>query len=264
MWAAALGSIAGSLIDGLVSKNNADNNIKMQKQFAQQGIQWKVADAQKAGIHPLAALGAQTHSFSPVNVGSNFSQAGQDIGRAMQSTQTEPDKNVAMLQKLQIQRAELENTMLASQIAKYNQPATPPSMPTLDNRSLIGGQGNSPLVKATPLEVTPQDPAHPGQEPAAMSDTGWAKDADGNFAVIPSKEAKDRIEDSFIYETQHAIRNQLVPPSNLRPGRPLPGYTWRRNPLTGRWWQVRLPRSGDFYGIGPGRTGQFRGPSHWR
>ena len=35
------------------------------KQFAKRGIQWRVHDAKKAGLHPLAALGAQTTSFSP-------------------------------------------------------------------------------------------------------------------------------------------------------------------------------------------------------
>ena len=40
-------------------------NRNMQKLFAQRGIQWKVADSKAAGINPLVALGAQTHSFSP-------------------------------------------------------------------------------------------------------------------------------------------------------------------------------------------------------
>ena len=40
-------------------------NAALQREFAQSGIQWKVADAKKAGLHPLAALGAQTASASP-------------------------------------------------------------------------------------------------------------------------------------------------------------------------------------------------------
>lgn len=39
-------------------------NEKLQREFAQQGIQWKVQDAKHAGIHPLAALGAVTPSPS--------------------------------------------------------------------------------------------------------------------------------------------------------------------------------------------------------
>lgn len=42
---------------------NAQNNAT-QREFAQNGIQWKVEDAKKAGIHPLYALGASTASPS--------------------------------------------------------------------------------------------------------------------------------------------------------------------------------------------------------
>lgn len=44
-------------------------NADLQKTFAKMGVQWRVNDAKKAGIHPLAALGAQTFSGSPISVG---------------------------------------------------------------------------------------------------------------------------------------------------------------------------------------------------
>ena len=56
----------GSVVSGLFGKSEADKNIKYQKQFAQHGIRWKVEDAKAAGLHPLYALGANTHSFTPV------------------------------------------------------------------------------------------------------------------------------------------------------------------------------------------------------
>jgi hypothetical protein len=37
-------------------------NIALQREFAQKSIQWKTADAKAAGLHPLAALGAQTNT----------------------------------------------------------------------------------------------------------------------------------------------------------------------------------------------------------
>jgi hypothetical protein len=68
-----LGGIAG---DTYADKRNRDmqykinaENIEMQKDFAQHGISWRVKDAKEAGLHPLAALGAQTTSFSPSSVG---------------------------------------------------------------------------------------------------------------------------------------------------------------------------------------------------
>jgi len=82
-WAAVANAV-GSLADSFFDSQSAKQNIKLQKQFAQEGIQWKVADAKKAGIHPLYALGAQTHSFAPVQTGGgNFSQMGQSVGRAI-------------------------------------------------------------------------------------------------------------------------------------------------------------------------------------
>lgn len=122
-------------------------NIELQKQFAQEGIRWKVADAEAAGIHPLYALGAQTMSFNPVTVGglaggyspqpehgmSNaLANAGQDVSRAIQATRTQSERDAAYLntaRALQLQNMGLQNELLASQIAKTN--LTGPPMPEL-------------------------------------------------------------------------------------------------------------------------------------
>lgn len=45
-----------------------EKNYNMQKEFAKMGVQWKIENAKEAGIHPLAALGAQTKSASPISV----------------------------------------------------------------------------------------------------------------------------------------------------------------------------------------------------
>jgi len=42
-----------------------NQNIQLQKDFAQHGIRWRVEDAKAAGIHPLAAVGAAGASYSP-------------------------------------------------------------------------------------------------------------------------------------------------------------------------------------------------------
>lgn len=106
-------------------KANAQN-LAAQKEFAQQGIRWRVEDAERSGIHPLYALGAQTPSFSPSfqaghteagRPGDGLSAAGQDIGRAVSSTLTQPERayNQAMM-TLQMERGALENELLRSQI----------------------------------------------------------------------------------------------------------------------------------------------------
>ena len=106
----ALGSIAssviggaGALAGGAISANNqrkmAELNYKHQKEFAQNGIRWKVSDAKAAGIHPLYALGASTSSYSPVSgyggdngIGEAAAQFGQGIGRAVEAGMTKEER----------------------------------------------------------------------------------------------------------------------------------------------------------------------------
>ena len=82
-------SLASSLFktssDKKSAKKAAAQNYAQQKEFAQNSIRWKKEDAERAGIHPLYALGANTNSFAPTSVGtssdfSGLAQAGQDIG----------------------------------------------------------------------------------------------------------------------------------------------------------------------------------------
>lgn len=146
-----LGSIisaAGNLIGGLFGKSSADaarssaeahaaRQEALQREFAQSGIQWKVADAKKAGIHPLYALGAQTTSYAPTTIGhvadtsmpTAMAAMGQDIGRAVNATRTAPQRQAAFektVQDLSVQKMGLENQLLASQIAKLRASTNPP------------------------------------------------------------------------------------------------------------------------------------------
>lgn len=68
----------GSLINAGMSSYNtrkmnqsneriAAQNRQLQREFAQNSIQWKVNDAKQAGLHPLAAIGAQGTSYTPVH-----------------------------------------------------------------------------------------------------------------------------------------------------------------------------------------------------
>lgn len=162
-----LGALVGagaSLLGGILGQKSqqkmADRNIALQKEFAQSGIQWKVKDAQKAGIHPAIALGAQPASFSPVSVGNDLSTgimaAGQDISRAIDTTRTSSSRADAFtttMQNLQLQKAGLENEYLASQIAKVKQQIGPP-MP--GSNYVIPGQTSSGLP--APFMHDPQSP----------------------------------------------------------------------------------------------------------
>lgn len=132
---AALLGAGASLYGGRKSQKsnnkNMDKNVKYQKQFAQQGVQWKVADAKAAGLHPLYAMGAQTNSFSPVAVqdsmGPAWANAGQDISRAMYAGADAMTRNATkQMSALSLERAGLENELLRAQIAKLVGQVGPP------------------------------------------------------------------------------------------------------------------------------------------
>lgn len=169
-----LGSIVGaigSLIGGSMAKDaqseanriNQENAMRqeaLQREFAQSGIQWKVADAQKAGIHPLYALGANTVSYAPSVVGatpetglaSAVSSSSQDISRALEATRTASDSSSAFTktaQQLALTKGGLENELLATQIAKMRGQLGP-NMPSLADKNVIEGQ--SATRKLQPFE----------------------------------------------------------------------------------------------------------------
>lgn len=261
-------SAGASIIGGLFGKKSNDDareqqerqfqeNIKLQKEFAQNGIQWKAADAKAAGIHPLYALGAGTPSFSPVS--SNFTAdtsmpnalaaAGQDIGRAVNATRSASQRNNAFndaVQKLSLEKMGLENEVLRadllSKVSRVQQQSGPP-MPVGD-RYLIPGQSGSGVVTDQPQKRVNVDPNAPFSEPGAVADVGVAR-TDSGLMIVPSSDVKERIEDSP-YEWTHFWRNMILPAlsqdaqdrqtKGFPP--PKPGYVWKYIPFRGEYQQV--------------------------
>lgn len=265
--------------------NVADRNIELQKQFAREGIQWRVEDAKQAGIHPLAALGAQTHTFSPVAVGSalpdysGIAQAGQDVSRAIHATRdpgAKLDAYTKTVQDLTVQRMGLENQILeaqlASQIAKVSQPGTPPGIPAdLRTRYLIDGQTDS--IIGTPytfefnekFERSPSRPNNPTAEFGSVPGWTYERTPNGGLAVIPSKDSKERHEDNWIQQALWNVRHYwrpLVNPMYRTPTKPnandypLPDHLeWRYNGLTATWYPAyKRGKGGGIYGIPPPPT----------
>lgn len=212
-WAAGMG-IAGPIVSGAFNligqhQQNIENqksrdsteranekNAAMQKEFAQQGLRWKVEDARAAGLHPLAALGAQTHAASPSYIGdppsdqsSVFRSMGQDFSRAIDATRTSDERFTARMNALQVEHGELENQMLRSQIARMGQP-------------------NPPFPDGTPQ-------GSPSGSPAVQSETvpdiAYTRTPQGGLAIVPSKMVKELTEDSWMPETMWALRNMAVP-----------------------------------------------------
>lgn len=263
--ASGLGSILGKSAADKANKTQAKmaaQNIAMQKEFAQHGVRWKTEDAKRAGLHPLAALGMQPVSFNPVSIGtttpdySGVGQAGQDIGRAIDATRTGKERAGAnnVLTKLAVERAGLENDLLRSQIAKNTQAGQPPARPSLTDAGLAG-QGNSrDLVKTNPQERESSSSTSGAITPAAVPEVTFGRTTSGGYSVLPSKTAKELMEDQIIPETQWAARNLLLNPP--KPPFAESKYMWY-NRITGEWRYPRYrPRIPYYWSHHPARTGR--------
>lgn len=197
-----LGELIGagaSLLGGLMQNKQADKQADLQREFAQSGVQWKVQDAEKAGIHPLYALGAQTTSYQPTQVGDmGIAQAGQNIGRAIDATRSTPASAMALaLGKIQLEGAQLDNEFKRVQLASAIRTNMPdhPALPNFSDMNLIDGQGNSGIVSST---LPGHDPRNPQQTkdlalwgrkwkqiPGTSDAQSW-EDVYGDESVLPA------------------------------------------------------------------------------
>lgn len=253
MFGALIGAGA-SLLGGLMGKNSAEDaaakNAALQREFAQNSIQWKTADAKKAGIHPLYAMGAPTYSATPSYVGDNsfgagIANAGQDIGRAIDATRTAPQKLTAYAQtaqKLELERAALTNDNLRADLAaKAARTMSSPAMPSAVDPYRIPGQGNSG-VKDVALERIRSAHGMPHMEAGPVSDIGFTRTDSGGLAPVYSADAKQRLEDDWGGMMAWNLRNRVAPSIGFNTRLPPPdkGHAWQFNPLRQEYYQVRL------------------------
>lgn len=270
-------SAGSKLIGGFMGAREADKtrdaqiamnerNIQKQEEFAREGISWRVADAKRAGIHPIYALGGQGASFSPVSA--NFSAdtsmanamagAGQDIGSAINKTRTESQRIDAFTktsQALQLENQSLQNealrTEIASKAARLRQTQGPPMA---GDPYLIPGQTQSGVtqsnIKEQPMERVIANPWMKHAEPGAITDVSHIRTSGGLYPA-PSKDTKERIEDNFWHETAHFIRNNLLPSISPAFNDPptvglKPGHVWVYDPIYG-YKQIRDTKTNRFF-----------------
>lgn len=275
-WAAiipAVAGLAGSVIGGKMSADasaaNAESNYIHQMEFARRGIQYKVADAKEAGIHPLFALGAQTHAFTPTTVGTPdysaaFGKAGQDIGRAVASglTSEKRDNLITQQSVLQTENMSLQNDLLRSQIARLNSQVAPSVSFAPQSGGLAGqnpgnivgaGQGIGPF-EYKPSEVQTAAPGAPNQGSGpGMPVINWGRNATGVQAFPPKGLG---VEDEFMAPlmTDWYVRNRLLPnlggstpPSTALLEATFPGATGWHWSHRNQQWEPTWGRTGPRY-----------------
>jgi len=203
-----------------MAREDTARSDALQLEFAKNGVKWRVEDAERAGVHPLYALGATGASYSPTistfstsnlknSTGDHIRNMGQDLSRAMYATKTQAEREAAMLQ---LEGMKLDNEFKRLQI---HQSQAGPSFPSTNSNMsnlLIGGQGNSrPSVEEVPFRKTMSHPGAPGQQAGYVDDYALVRTARGGYAIVPSKDVAELIEDKVVPETMWAIRNNLIP-----------------------------------------------------
>jgi len=262
----AAGGIAGLFGGGSnntaanLSYMNAQQDRAFQMAAMENGIKWRVRDAEQAGIHPLYALGAPVFSPSPTSVQNvdpspnltpkYLSDMGQGLERAIRSTQT-PQERVQdaanrILQQQQITRGELGNELLKTQIAseraRLQRDQVGPPGPAISGPVTMPGQVDSPfgVYKKDPPEVLNQLPGTRTAEAGVPSpDTRWLATPSG---VRPSPSKGAGVQDTDIFNPEYlewAWRNKVFPNASRAPS---PEYMAKVFPgaIGARWNQMEF------------------------
>lgn len=280
---AAIGGVAGLISSGKSQANAAklnQLNYEHQKEFAQNGIRWKVADAKAAGLHPLAALGASTAQYTPATaIGDSpdwsfLADAGQSIGRAVDAKRTQQER-VEQQQKqdtafaLKAENQKAENDLIRAQTASIQQDMVlrqakaseqavrtqqqVPAMPSLGrDGSVIAGQGDatSPAgIEAKPAEIVVNDPQTRTAEAGSHPDKRWLRTSTGGYQPVRSEAAQNALEDdivgSFRYDMRNGLANMANSQDNAPPRAFLPdggrgNYFWFWDGVLGEWYPVKV------------------------
>lgn len=168
--AAAIGA-GTSLFGGLLGQRGAsksrDQEIALQREFAQHGVRWRVEDAKAAGVHPLYALGASgLPSYSPSfnqsgnELGQGIAEAGQHVARAVGAQQTQYERNrsdmeLALLGK-QLEETDARINLLNSE-AMRNFQSSFQSAPIPGAATTSIGELEAPDVMRGQVEVVPNE-----------------------------------------------------------------------------------------------------------
>lgn len=152
----ALGGAIGSSMDASASADLARMNQNWQREVYQNQLQWKAADAKKAGLHPLVAVGGGAYSASNIasapstDYAGSLGKLGKGIGDAFTAylNRDELAKIAADKKQQEDERAAADTQLVKAQTAYYNGLAQQaqrrsPSHVTGGNSSGIPGQSSS-------------------------------------------------------------------------------------------------------------------------
>lgn len=206
----AVGNMFSSGINFLQQQQINKENYDMQKEFAQNGIQWKVQDAQKAGIHPAVALGAQTYQATPSSVasdvGSGVSGAFKHFGSAIDSFIDDKEEE----RNLQLESARLDIEAKKLEIQKMKKGSNDgldslnpnnyiPSLSNLSSSNDVKDNKSSPVGSNTGSMY--------GVDSKTFNDITIDKNRDGTFSLNYGEKRQDLYSEGFLEKLGWFFRN---------------------------------------------------------
>lgn len=275
------GSAASALIGGAASvigaglsynkqRKLAEQQYKYQKEFAQNGIQWKTRDAIAAGLHPLYALGASSASYSPSGItdggmGDAFSQFGQNMGRAVQAGMTYDERKAAEEIQSELQQAQLAKIKADTAESEARTDAARRQI----THSYIQDQMNVMQYLASHKRVTtPHNPPQPSVRRYSQVSFNPSRRGTGVVTTVSGRKTPTQVEGSHDSYTEDENGNLFRLPSTTRSqmtqnlgflgaaydaiehaGRR--GYEILKYALTGQKDQKAIMRNGWLYGYDP-------------
>jgi len=245
----------GSLISAGLGFLNAGRQEKLQKEFAQNSISWKAADAERAGISKVFAMGAPTISYAPSSVGDmGFGDAGKAVGKSIEGQGGAGSTTGGKLAGIsnEIQRAQLDGLKIDNDIKR----AELASKISIASQAGVGGvgQGAVDTIPGTPDSLKLQAQRQPSGATPELS-YGVSPEVDlyrtkHGFAPQVPQNLQESFESDHVSYFQWLARNKILPYFNSNymspPYQAEPGNYGVYSPLLGEY--IKVPRTGDAQG----------------
>lgn len=218
-----VGSIFTAHHDSRANRHLADRQFKAQREDNYNATQIRVADALKAGINPLAALGVSSNVSPTIHAGGSsgasdgFAQAGAGMSKMLQGLfekkAVDDIKYTKESQDLDLESQRLHNQILQKQLATTGTPGVDEEQPKMMGQDLLFKpvydlQGRPRLV--VNQNVMEGDADNPGYMSSIMA-TIAAGIKDGQIDPVSGRIKSDQmrmmLDDMYFNMTGHHMMN---------------------------------------------------------
>lgn len=236
-------SAGASILGGILGDKNAKRQEALQREFAQNALQWKAADAEKAGISKIFAMGAPTTSYSPVSVGGlgdGIAAAGKTLGAGIEGQlgkhSTTSGKVTGIQQAManvQLEGAKLDNDIKRAELASKVAIATQPGAGGVMDHGVSVGPGGAVLKK----EIAPAGYGSGAKSWGVSPEIDMYQSPRGFISPEVPQALGEAQESQPMSAALWFLRNKIMPiydKSFRTPPHPLPpDMYWRFNPFFG-------------------------------